>query len=222
MLTAGGRLFGEKDDLFGAMAGLDYSVEGAYEFGGGHRSTDLAEKVKISAYAINPRLGFHIGPTRLGAEFYRASGDNDATDGVLRSFNPMWQDPHGRFGNLDRFVGSNLQMERLSLDARLAPGPQGVVLGAGGYFLQVQSPTDNLNGAFRVPASDPTSALPVAAATAGHGLGVGGDFTWHWQATPNVWWNGDVSAFAPSGLVKDTLGLNDALLRVYGEVGVAF
>lgn len=197
---------------FGAAGALDYSAEAALQLGSGAAVFDETDTTTLRAYAVDPRVGVTFGPARLGAAFYRASGDQTKGDGVLTTFNPLWQDPHGRFGNLDRFKGTNLQSERLDLSVRLGAQPEAVVLTVDGYALQAVTAADAAHGAF---SGGPTEG-------AGTFLGYGGDFGVEWPFSPNLTVSFDASAFAPGPYARASMGTDDPLLRIYSMVDATF
>ena len=208
--TLGGRVFGEA----GEAVILDYSVEGTWQTGTAKGILDASAKGTISAYALDPRVGATIGPVRVGLEYYRASGDADTSDDVIRSFNTMWQDPHGRFGNLDRYTGSNLQAGILSVDARLAGGDLASHLGANATTLSVLEPGDSNAKVFQ-----DGSTPPADASTA---LGLGGDLWYKVPITQEVGWQINLSAMQPGALIEDTLGKADLQFRGYTAIEAQF
>ncbi|MDP2307949.1 MAG: alginate export family protein [Pseudomonadota bacterium] len=199
----------------GAGAGFDYSVEGTLQMGSaaGFNGTEADADAEVAAgnqdalfaYAVEPRVGYTLGRVRLGARYYRASGDADATDEKVGTFNHMWQDPHGRFGNLDHFVGSNIQFEGVEATWRLADGARASSLRSTAYALQAVEPGDNAHGAFDVaPATD-----------AGTALGVGADVSYRYLYSENLSFEFNVSAFQPGRYVTSTVGTGDTMFRAY-------
>jgi len=97
--TLGLRAFGLIGD-----SGLDYDVNGVFQFG----DTEVGD---IRAYGFAADVGYrfdHPWKPRVAAMFHYASGDNDPTDGLNETFNPLFSAPHPFFGFSDNFVWSNM------------------------------------------------------------------------------------------------------------------
>lgn len=209
-VTLGARLYGRS----GGPVPIDYSVEGNWQTGTGKGLADERDRATISAYAVEPRVGAAFGPVHLGLEYYRASGDDDISDGEVKSYNTMWQNPHGRFGNLDRYTGSNIQAGILAAEIRLAPGDLPSRLGGDAFTLSVLEPGDPNASVFQ----DGT----VPDADASRALGSGGDL---WLAVPvtrEVRWRIDFAAMQPGALVKEAAGTADLQFRGYTMIEAEF
>lgn len=198
---------------FGEAGPVDYSVEVAGQAGGGALISDRSQTASLRAYALEPGVGWRRGPVRVGLALYRASGDPDPSDDQLESWNTMWEDPHGRFGNIDRYKGSNLQSERLELSWWLAKGARPSWLHLQGYALQVLSPADTSGEVFAA-ASPSADASPM--------LGLGGDLSYTWPITEQLHLEFDVSVFQPGAYVQDTLGTADLQTTGYVHTEARF
>ena len=210
--SLGGRVFGATGEAGDSLT-LDYSAEGVWQTGTAKLLTDKSVTATINAYAVNPKVGLGTGPLHFGLEYYRASGDDDLTDGVIRSFNLMWQDPHGRFGNLDRYLGSNIQAGIVSAEVALG-GEMAGHLGLNGTTLSVLEAGDPNAGVFE-DGSIPRARAPKA-------IGMGGDLWWRQPVSRQVMWDMNLSVLQPGGLIQDTLGSSDLVLRAYGTIEANF
>lgn len=208
--NVGGRVFG----TVGESVTLDYSAEGVWQTGTAKLLTDTSVTANINASAVNPKVGLGTGPLHFGLEYYRASGDDDLSDGVIRSFNLMWQDPHGRFGNLDRYLGSNIQSGIVSAEVALGGGEMAGHLGINGVALSVLAVGDPNAGVFEDGAA-PRPNAPTA-------IGKGGDLWWYQPINRQVQWDMNVSLLKPGALVADTAGHSDLLFRTYGTIEASF
>lgn len=198
---------------FGQAGPVDYSVELAGQVGSGKLISDNAQTASIGAYAVEPRVGWRRGPVRLGLALYRASGDPDPSDDHLQSWNTMWEDPHGRYGNLDRYKGSNLQSERVELTWWPSGDDGSSSLHAQGYLLQVLEPADTTGEVFvtGTPSADADTAL-----------GVGADLVYTWPLTEQLQFVIDLSAFQPGAYVQETLGTSDLQTTGYLHMEARF
>ena len=189
---------------FGAVGPVHYTAEAVWQRGAGSPLVGGGPSVQVAAYAVDPRVGVTAGPVRVEAAYFRASGDADPADDALTSFNPLWQDPHGRLGNLDRFVASNVQREALDATLALAPGAQAAAITARGYALQVVAP------------GDPTGGIaPPPGPVDGDGIGIGGDAVLRATVGPHLTVEVDLSALRPGRYLAAALGGTDALFRGY-------
>jgi hypothetical protein len=207
-LTAGAR-------LFGAANGFDYSAELAWQFG--PASTDDGSRTAvINAYALEASAGYTLGRwrrrPRFGLSYYRASGDGNPNDGTLHSFNIIWQNDHGRFGNLDLLKGSNLQVARALLSVPVVP--DALTVGASVVYAGVLEPTDPSTGLF--PAG---TMLPQ---TAGHDIGAGGDLFLVYAYSNELAITTNVSLLGPLDYVRDVTGRTAPLVRVYVHMQLTF
>ena len=105
-VTLGLRLAGK------AMAeGIDYTLEGAYQFGG-------IQSQDISAYAGAVKIGYSFTaglPHRLGIEYDYASGDDNPTGGDFKTFENLFPTNHIHYGYMDYLGWRNMQDLRLTL-----------------------------------------------------------------------------------------------------------
>jgi stearoyl-CoA desaturase (delta-9 desaturase) len=211
-LTAGGRAFGNVDQL-------DYTAELAYQFGPATRDDGMGTG-HVRAYAFEARAGYRLVDLplrpRIAASFYRASGDHDPSDSVVGSFNLLWQNDHARFGNADRFLGSNLQVIKGTLSVDLAEANGDTVLGANGYYATVPEVLDRSNGVLD------TTLAPTLRADASHYLGWGADVFLNYNYSPNMLIAVDGSVFVPGDYIHDNIGAKSVVLRTYAHFEVRF
>lgn len=101
----------------GAGAGIDYDLEAAYQLGN-------LDSRSIAAWAAGGVVGYTYGSAgapRIGLEIELGSGDSDASDNRVETFNPLF--PNG--GVFDQFSltsWANIAVARISVSAR--PWPQ--------------------------------------------------------------------------------------------------
>ncbi len=93
--------------LGGAWAGgLDYDVEGGYQFG------DVG-RADVSAWFVASQLGYTVPDcpvkTRWFIGFDQASGDDDPADGEVGTFNQLFPLGHAYFGGIDIVGRQNIQ-----------------------------------------------------------------------------------------------------------------
>jgi len=107
----------------GKAGGLDFTAEGAWQFGSIANSAGsgaFSKKERINAHAETAKIGYTFEPVpmkpRLGFEFNYASGDNDnnkavATDrqtGSFNTFENLFPTNHGKMGNMDLVAWKNM------------------------------------------------------------------------------------------------------------------
>jgi len=93
---------------------IDYSLQGAYQFGRAGQNDDgtTRNSATVQAYAAQGEIGKSwpemdwTPRISLGAAY--ASGDDDPGNGRAKAFNPLFQDPHGMHGLADVFHFTNL------------------------------------------------------------------------------------------------------------------
>lgn len=93
---------------------LDFSVEGALQFGKIYEGTGAtAEEKDVEAYAFESELGMTLGAVpgtpRLAVGVAVASGDRSPGSDVDRNFRPLFQDTTDRLGDADLVSLSNLK-----------------------------------------------------------------------------------------------------------------
>jgi hypothetical protein len=98
--TMGGRLWGKLPDC-----PLDYDVEGAYQFG------EVGDD-DIDAFMVASQLGYTFTKCpvvpRLHVGFDYASGDDNAADGEVETFNQLFPLGHGFLGYIDTVGRQNI------------------------------------------------------------------------------------------------------------------
>ncbi len=88
------------------LGGIDYDVEAAIQFG------DLKGK-DLSAYAVHAGIGYNwldlsLKP-RVGIEYNYGSGDDNATDNEVGTFQNLFPTNHPFYGYMDTFSWQNMQ-----------------------------------------------------------------------------------------------------------------
>lgn len=108
--TLGSRLAGEVGE-----SGLDYDVEGGYQFG----SQGDAD---IGAWSVASQVGYKLPgcpfKSRIFMGYDYASGDDDATDGKVSRYDQLYPTGHAFFGLLDLIGRQNVQDISLGIGAK--------------------------------------------------------------------------------------------------------
>lgn len=97
--TAGGRIYRTTPE----SGGLDYSIEGAYQFG-------LVNDATIAAFAAAATFGYTLSSPkiRIGLEADIASGDNDPLDSKNETFDNLFHTNHIYYGQADQVSWQNM------------------------------------------------------------------------------------------------------------------
>ncbi len=108
--------------LPGALAGWDYGVEAAYQFGRFEASMTTPSQTQ-EAYAVHLVGGHTWSETalspRLGVEYNYGSGDSNPKDGHHGTFDNLFPSQHGLYGIMDFFSLQNIHDVRLSSSVKL-------------------------------------------------------------------------------------------------------
>ncbi|PYQ14013.1 MAG: hypothetical protein DMH00_02645, partial [Acidobacteria bacterium] len=95
--------------------GFNWNAELAWQTGDQQdvrAGSTLGDTIKIKATGFEGMIGYnlHSGSTdqQFQVSYARASGDDDATDGDAKAFDPLFQDSHDRYGFADLFNFSDL------------------------------------------------------------------------------------------------------------------
>ncbi len=106
--TVGGRLKSKP----GELDNIDYTVEGAYQFGD-FAATATSKRLNQDAFMFTALGGYTFASCwaapRLGAEFDYSSGDDNSADGTHGTFDTLYPTPHKFFGSMDLFSLQNIQ-----------------------------------------------------------------------------------------------------------------
>jgi hypothetical protein len=153
--TFGARLGGTFADGY-----FDYNAEFALQFG--DSKTVAGQRQNINhANGLEAWLGYSFRDLDwtpwIALKYVRASGDNRAGDSNDKTFNPLFQDVHNRYGNADLFRFTNLQ--GLGALFRMQPC-EGVTFGANYWYFLVdeqRDPSGPLFAAAGVPSGDSRS-----------------------------------------------------------------
>lgn len=108
--------------LAGKAVGLDYTVELPMQ--SGTMQVGATEyDVKAMAYAI--KLGYTIPNNslglRVGAEYDYASGDDDAADTDIETFNQLYPTNHDKYGFMDQQGWKNMKAWNVNVSAKPTP-----------------------------------------------------------------------------------------------------
>jgi hypothetical protein len=106
--TIGGRLKSKP----GELAGWDYALEGAYQFGDFAPSA-TASRLNQDAYMFVAQGGYTLADfwatPRLGVEYAYSSGDGNSADGTHGTFDNLFPTNHKFYGYMDFFSLQNIQ-----------------------------------------------------------------------------------------------------------------
>jgi alginate export protein len=150
--TFGARISSEFGD------GFDYNAEFAIQAGSGKANDGTHTNIN-HANGLEAGLGYTFKDSdmkpRIGVMYARASGDNNPNDSNDESFNSLFQDNHGRYGNADLFTFTNLQV----LGAKgsfVVPDLEKWSFGAGYYYF-IADEANDVSGPLSVSAGAPGS-----------------------------------------------------------------
>ncbi|MEE8573824.1 MAG: alginate export family protein [Thermodesulfobacteriota bacterium] len=108
--------------LKGAIAGIDYTFELPVQTGsidmGNNGGAATAIDYDISAWAFAAKFGYTLPipqKIRLGIDYAIASGDDDADDSDLETFNHLFPTNHGHYGHIDQQGWRNMESMGLNL-----------------------------------------------------------------------------------------------------------
>lgn len=136
--TVGGRIAGKP------LFGVDYQVEGAYQFG------DFGND-DVSAWMFIGLVGYNFDWTwspRLGFEFDHASGDKRSADGERNTFDNLFPTNHLFYGYMD--LASLQNITDYIVSASVKPLTR-LTLKLDGHFFFLDETTDSLYSAARIP-----------------------------------------------------------------------
>ncbi|MDR3459874.1 MAG: alginate export family protein [Verrucomicrobiae bacterium] len=106
--TVGGRLKSKP----GELGNIDYTVEGAYQFGD-FAATATSGRLRQDAFMFTALAGYTFADLwatpRLGAEFDYGSGDDNSKDGVHGTFDNLFPTNHKFYGSMDLVSLQNIQ-----------------------------------------------------------------------------------------------------------------
>jgi hypothetical protein len=106
--TVGARVKSKPNEL----AGFDYTVEGAYQFGD-FATGATTKRLTQSAYMFTVLGGYTFeklwATPRLGAEFDYSSGDSNSKDGTHGTFDNLFPTNHKFYGSMDLVSLQNIQ-----------------------------------------------------------------------------------------------------------------
>ena len=144
--------------------------------------------------------------TEIGLHYYISSGDDDLQDNQLKTYNSFWQEEHQRFGNIDLWLGSNIQAFtlgfRTKLNANFSYGVnlvQAAVLVAG-------DPSPGLLKANVITTTNPD---------AGTNIGFGGDIYCKYKYSDELKFIFNYSLFNPGDYILDNGGKDAFIMRLY-------
>ena len=108
-----------------ALAGWDYTVEGAYQFGHFNDPSAPVKSLKQEAYMVSLQGGYtwkkNKFTPRVGLEYNFASGDGNATDGTHGTFENLFPSNHKFYGYMDLVSLQNIHNIRLTSSLKPLP-----------------------------------------------------------------------------------------------------
>jgi hypothetical protein len=154
----------------------------------------------VNAYAMEFSGGYLSSDNKfcIDVSYYRGSGDDDTSDGDLKSYNVLWQNEHRRFGYIDAFKGSNVQASTVHVDYRIG---RLVSVGLHGIFAQVLELKDRSTGIATIPLGSIT--------TTNSEIGKGGDVYVNYYYNHNLNFQLSASAFSPGEYFTAVNGLDE-------------
>ncbi len=187
-----------QDNTFGARfkgkrSGFDYSAEGMLQRG------EVGDD-DIQAWALALTLGYTFDldwTPRIGIEYTHASGDGDATDGDIETFDPLYSFGHYYQGFADVFSFKNGR--DLAVYLKVAPAPT--------LSLHVDLHTFTLDE--DVDSWYNFAGIPIrtdASGNAGDEIGKEVDVHFRWSVGKHLKFWGGVSRFFAGDFVEDTEG----------------
>lgn len=126
--TVGGRLKSKP----GELGNVDYSLEGAFQFGD-FAATATSARLTQRAYMFVAQAGYTFADwwatPRLGAEFDYSSGDDNPNDNTHGTFDNLFPTNHKFYGSLDFTALQNIQDAGLSLTLKPTPRMSVAIIG---------------------------------------------------------------------------------------------
>lgn len=108
-----------------ALCGLDYSIEACYQFGSVYNAT-LDDRLDQQSYAFFMDGGYTwkdtYGTPRLGIGYEYGSGDDDATDGKVETFESLFAINHRGYGLMDVTSPRNIHIPKLAFSLKPVKG----------------------------------------------------------------------------------------------------
>ena len=198
-----GRAVGERGDagrayvyapgarVIAARAPFDAAVELTWERG-------RTAATPLAAVAGAYRAGWTVARLplrpRIGAEFTHASGDGDASDGRLGTFDQFYPTNHAKYGLTDRVGWRNMRDAAMFLE--LSPR-RGVTVKASAHRLWLATVTDGWYGATGAP------VLRNPAATS-RALGTDVGVAATWAVSSHLAFGAGMSQLQPDGFLRQT------------------
>ena len=194
--------------LAGMKVGFDYGFEWAIQSGNRAREP-------IEAWALHSRLGYTIPKIpwspRLSFEYNHASGDSDAKDGEIETFDNLYPTNHIHYGYIDLMSLKNTNNYKLGVDVK----PHTKVKASADYhwfFLDTpSSPVFNAGEVAIRPAN------PGVSSTVGREL----DLAIQWNISKHLDFLTGYSHFFAGPWFNDT-GARDDANFFYVQTGVTF
>lgn len=202
--TFGGRV------LWTPVAGLQLALESAWQTGerGPDRHRADAQSLRVT-WAIPSEAG-----VSLGAEWNRASGDEDPFDGRSGSFDNLFPTNHNKYGLMDYHNWSNLREVKIFGAVLIR---EGLRLEAEVHDFRLDSPTASWTSAGgALMGRDPSGASGTRVGREVD-LAVSGGF----KTRPSVKWLAGVSQYDPGAFAKAVRG-GDPSRLAYVQVVLAY
>lgn len=196
-VTLGTRIKGDPKKL----KGWEYSGEFAYQVGD-------VRGLPLSAFAASAGFGYNFDVAwkpRLYAEYNYASGDNNARDGHIGTFQNLFPTNHKFYGIMDTFSWQN--MNNAMISARVSPVKSLTAqLDYNAFWLAT-------DGDVWYRANGLTAVRPLSAVGGRNVSNYAGselDFVVTWDANKHLQFQGGYSHFFAGGYLKDTGAHDDA------------
>jgi hypothetical protein len=191
------------------LGGYDYDIEAAYQFG------DVKGK-DLSAFAGHAAVGYNWSSLalkpRLGLEYNYATGDSNAADGEVETFQNLFPTNHKFYGYMDLFSWQNIH--NVAISSSIVPCKDvKLSLDYQAFWLA------NTNDAW-YRANGATAVRPIngdASSFAGTEI----DFTATWKASKNLSFLVGYSHFFAGDYLSDTGPSSDADF-VYVQASIDF
>ena len=170
----------------------------------------------VFAYAVETGLHYLIkesNSTKLGVEYYLASGDEDMTDNRFKNYNQFWQEEHPRFGNIDLFLGSNLQALTFLFSSKLNQNFEYGVNLVSAMVLESSDPSPGLLS---------TGMISQVNSDAGKWIGSGADLFCSYQYSEELKFDFNYSVFSPQSYILDNGGSDKLIMRIYAMCMLRF
>ena len=221
LLTIGGRTGREVQGSSGLMWNAEIAIQTGTLKNSGLVAL-CADECDIFATVIEGAIGwnFNVGDRDhlVFGRIYSASGDDDAADDELGTFQPLFQDFHNRLGIADIVRGVNVAAGSIGYQYKMSRTTLGVEIF---NFMVLEPETD------AVYVGD-TSGVPgrfgrmISNGVDESDLGQEIDFTYDYAYSKHLSFGAGLGVFAPGEAIKLALASDDSAVRIYGQARLRF